>query len=672
MLSRIIILLAISSSIIAVIFLLISLAKQQMMNKRRTKIQQQKDKNAIPQLPLNKKYNKWKSFGFKESSNKALVITMYLLLTILATALGLINNFVLVISALIMPFIRMLIVYLLIKREYKMRQDILQNMLIFKRTKMGLVDNTSNIYTIGQELIVQKWEDNKPKEITFIVPITFQADGRLEFVRALSEKFNFDGYWREGKDGWDDENNTITMEWQEFLDQQQQDFVSAFLEFKRKTMGLANPKSSLYTYYYEIDNIQWDEENKPTDFEIYLPVGYDDLQFDTFLDKLSRQFGRFRNFEINNEIADRLGYDSENRVAILSLQERLPDMALFDEGYLLNDDVQWSFFPLGIGSRGGIPFKDPKTGKEIRLIGFDVNGAQSKYMSKKGVHVGADLMSSPQALGAGMTGSGKSVVQRNIVYGCLMRPKDWFLIMIDLKIVEASMYRKYGVPVATTYEEAAILLSYAQKIMLERYQEMAKRGINNWNDMPDELRGPAIMVNIDEAGELWGKLSGKDDEAKANIEYQAQCLNAAESIARLGRAARCHLAIFAQRPDSETISMQIRQNSTTRLGCGKLPATISTMLFESNFGATIRPDPRGRVGMQIQGGRCSVFQGFFTPETYLDEYLEKHNLPTNIQGSNEMTAIYEKNKKEVEAKTEIVEGLDDEDFQDLSNALKDI
>lgn len=671
MLNKILISLLISSLTLPILFMIINGVKRELAKGKKTKINQQ-DKNVIPELPLNKKYSRWKSFGFKEASNKLVVIVSYLLITIISAALGLINTPTLIIAALIAPFIRMLFVYMLTKREYDTRREILQNLLIFKKAKMGLVDNNSNVYTINQELIVEEWVDNKPRSILFIVPITFSADNRLEFVRALSEKFNFDGYWKEGQDGWDDDNNTVRMEWKEFLDQQQQDFVNAFLEFKRKTMGLANPKSSLYTYYYEIDNIEWDDENKPTDFDIYLPVGYDDLQFDTFLNKLSAQFGRFRPFEINNEIDGRLGYDSENRVTIVTLQQKLPDMALFDERYLLNEDVQWSYFPLGIGSRGGIPFIDPNTGKEIRLVGFDVNGAQSKYMSKKGIYTGPDLMSSPQALGAGMTGSGKSVVQRNIVYGCLMRPKDWYLIMIDLKIVEASLYRKYGVPVATTYEEAAMLLSYAQKIMLERYQEMAKRGINNWNDMPEELRGPAIMVNIDEAGELWGKLSGKDDETKANIEYQSQCLNAAESIARLGRAARCHLAIFAQRPDSETISMQIRQNSTTRLGCGKLPATISTMLFESNFGATIRPNPRGRVGIQIQGGSPFVFQGFFTPETYLDEYLAKHNLPTNIQGSSEMTKIYEENKSEVEKKDTLAEALDDDDFQELSDILNEI
>ena len=651
--------------------MIINGVKRELAKGKKTKISQQ-DKNAIPELPLNKKYSRWKSFGFKEASNKLVVIVSYLLITIISAALGLINTPTLIIAALIAPFIRMLFVYMLTKREYDTRREILQNLLIFKKAKMGLVDNSSNVYTINQELIVEEWVDNKPRIILFIVPITFSADNRLEFVRALSEKFNFDGYWKEGQDGWDDDNNTVRMEWKEFLDQQQQDFVNAFLEFKRKTMGLANPKSSLYTYYYEIDNIEWDEENKPTDFEIYLPVGYDNLQFNTFLDKLSRQFGRGRPFEVNNEIAGRIGYDSENRIAIITLQQPLPDIAMFDERYVLNDTVQWSYFPLGIGSRGGIPFTDPNTGEEIRLCGFDVNGAQQKFLKKKGIFVGGDLMPSPHAIMAGVTGGGKSVCQRSVIFECLLRPKDWFLIIVDMKKVEGAMYRRYGVPVATTYEDAANLLTYAQKVMMDRYETMEKLGINNWNDMPENERGQAIMINIDEAGELLAAIKGKDDESKQNAEYQAQCQAAMESVARLGRAARVHMLVASQRPDSETISMQIRQNCPTRIGAGALPETISGMVFESNFGATIPSKPQGRVGLKVHSSQPSKIQGFFPPEDFLDKYLAKNGLPTNIQGSVEMAKIYEQNKAEATAQSQLVESLDDEDFQELSDILDEI
>lgn len=668
MLSKILISLLISSLTLPIIFAIINLAKRELSAGKKNKIQP-KDVSLIPPIPLNKRYSKWKKFGFKEAKNKKVVIALYIVPTLVAMLLSIINTWVLVIASILTPFVRMLLVYILTNKEYKARLDVLQNLLIFKKAKMGLVDNSSNVYTCAQEFSVQRWEDGKPKEIVFMVPITFAADNRLEFVRALSEKFNFDGYWREGKDGWDDKNNTVTMEWKEFLDQQQQDFVNAFLEFKRKSMGLANPKSSLYTYYYEIDNIQWDEENKPTDFDIYLPVGYDSLQFNTFLDKLSRQFGRGRPFEVNNEIAGRVGYDSENRIAIITLQQPLPDLAMFDERYVLNDEVQWSYFPLGIGSRGGIPFKDPNTGEEIRLCGFDVNGAQGKFMKKKGLYVGADLMPSPHAIGAGVTGGGKSVVQRNVLIECLMRPENWYLIIVDLKKVEGALYRKYGVPVATTYEDAAILLTFAQKIMMDRYEIMEKRGINNWSDMPEEERGPAIMIDTDEAGELLAAIKGKDDESKQNAEFQSQCQTALESIARLGRAARVHLMTFSQRPDSDTISMQIRQNSPTRIACGSLPATISGMLMESNYGATIPSKPQGRLGLKIHSSSPYTCQGFFAPEDFLDKYLEKNNLPTNIQGSVEMTRIFEENKSKVETEEALVEELSEEDYSELKDIL---
>ena len=63
------------------------------------------------------------------------------------------------------------------------------------------------------------------------------------------------------------------------------------------------------------------------------------------------------------------------------------------------------------------------------------------------------------------------------------------------------------------------------------------------------------------------------------------------------------------------------------------------MLFNSNFGATVPSKPQGRIGLQIHSSPPFKAQGFFADEGWLDEYIEQHNLPVNIQGSNEMATI---------------------------------
>lgn len=115
-----------------------------------------------------------------------------------------------------------------------------------------------------------------------------------------------------------------------------------------------------------------------------------------------------------------------------------------------------------------------------------------------------------------------------------MDPKNWLLFGVDLKKVELGMIRPFGVKVATTMEDAATVITFVQKVMMDRYEEMEKIGINNWDDMPENKKGPAIYLLIDEAGELFGDLGkGKDDETKMNQEYQAACNSALASIARL-------------------------------------------------------------------------------------------------------------------------------------------
>ena len=100
-----------------------------------------------------------------------------------------------------------------------------------------------------------------------------------------------------------------------------------------------------------------------------------------------------------------------------------------------------------------------------------------------------------------------SVLQQNIVIGCILRPKDWIILGIDLKRVELSRFRKFGMNAATTLEDATEYLKFAQAVMMKRYEEMEELGKNNFMDMPDH--GQAILLMIDECGELLGETPGK-------------------------------------------------------------------------------------------------------------------------------------------------------------------
>ena len=92
-----------------------------------------------------------------------------------------------------------------------------------------------------------------------------------------------------------------------------------------------------------------------------------------------------------------------------------------------------------------------------------MDGTQKKYCDKNGIHIGADIIASPMTLIAGVTGGGKSVAQWNIMNSCLARPDKWLLFGIDMKKVELSQLRQYGVAVGTTMEDACDILASFKK-----------------------------------------------------------------------------------------------------------------------------------------------------------------------------------------------------------------
>lgn len=493
-------------------------------------------------LPLRKQISRWRTFGFKESSNKIIIIVAYIISIIISPIVSLFNILFAILLLLVLPWIFVL---------------------------------------INKKLVI--------KEIT--------------------------------------EKDTL---------------ITRMLEFKRANMGYVSKDVSIFNYQQEFEILEYDKEDKkPSKLRIYLPVTFDPINKDSFIGKLSIQFGRGRPFELDETDKDYPGWDPDKGVATLLLVEPLPTKAMWKASYITHPDVQWSFFPLGLGSRGGLPIKDLETGEEIHLIGYDVDGAQKDYCDKNNIPVGLDIIASPHSLGAGVTGGGKSVSQNNIINSCLMRPNDWLLFGIDMKKVELGKLRRFGVPVATTYKDAADVATFVQKIMLDRFETMERLNINNWAKMPEKDRGPAIMLMVDEVSELLAPVKGKSEEAKQIAEYQEQTQAALESIARLGRAARVVMTIWGQRPDATVVSMQIRQNCPTRLASGNLPQTISQMVFESTEGNRVPGNPKGRMLIKTHSAPPIHFQGFFADSEWITEYLKENNLPMNVYEDNSTKGDFE-------------------------------
>ena len=70
---------------------------------------------------------------------------------------------------------------------------------------------------------------------------------------------------------------------------------------------------------------------------------------------------------------------------------------------------------------------------------------------------------------------------------------------------------------------------------------------------------------------------------------------------------------------------EVRDNLAVRIGCGRLKPSASLMMFDSNIGQRIHANPKGGMYVQIHG-TGNMGQGFFAPNSWIDEYYEKNNL----------------------------------------------
>ena len=225
------------------------------------------------------------------------------------------------------------------------------------------------------------------------------------------------------------------------------------------------------------------------------------------------------------------------------------------------------------------------------------------------------------------TGGGKSVLERNILFHCIACSDDIKILGIDLKQVELSAYEVFTdavLGIATTLQDAVYILNFAEKEMHRRYTSMKKLGYNDFKDVPNH--GPAIMVIIDEAGQLLDSSGGRgSDEAKAEGDLKGQAKSLIGSIARLGRAAHVHLVIATQRPDAKLIPGELKENLAFRVGCGHLTSIASSMAFDDNTGTQTPALPKGRAAIMVQGQKPEKLQVYFTPNaSWIVDWMRRH------------------------------------------------
>ncbi len=225
----------------------------------------------------------------------------------------------------------------------------------------------------------------------------------------------------------------------------------------------------------------------------------------------------------------------------------------------------------------------------------------------------------PHMLVAGPTGTGKSVLQRNILFHALAHHETWRIVAVDPKRVELGWIRKYPnvLKVAMDLEDGVEVVQAVRDELMRRYDEMEQMGANHFMKLASPP--PALLVMIDETYNFLAPENIKSEEGKERDALHARATALLGEIARLGRACGVHLVLATQRPDAKVLPGELKVNCDARVAAGRMDTTPSLMVLDSEA-ATRLPKIKGR-GIIRLGGETQVFQGYLAEQDWFDQWV---------------------------------------------------
>lgn len=158
--------------------------------------------------------------------------------------------------------------------------------------------------------------------------------------------------------------------------------------------------------------LDWVDYIKPNKVEFDVPTAFNaEGGEEGFLKQFNQIFGQETAWVPSDDPeTHKPGWDYEKGIVTIHAVPPLPQMAKWDEHYVLSEEVAWSFFPIGLGVENGLELTNPETGLIENVLGFDVSGEQVKVAKKKGVKMSATIAPpAPMVFVGGGTGGGKSL-----------------------------------------------------------------------------------------------------------------------------------------------------------------------------------------------------------------------------------------------------------------------
>lgn len=222
-----------------------------------------------------------------------------------------------------------------------------------------------------------------------------------------------------------------------------------------------------------------------------------------------------------------------------------------------------------------------------------------------------DLNVTSHALIAGSTGSGKTIAMKCLLYQCIKKNADVYLV--DFK-GGANFPKKLREQVnfVTTANEFNNTLDMILAELHVRKQQLAEMECENITEYNKNITKymKRIILFVDEVAECFDKtgLSKAEKEVVQELEHKAS------TIARLGRAMGIHLILGLQRPSADVLPGQIKAQMDMRM-CGRCDDVLSMIVLD-NTDASRKIGKRERGRFVTSDGK--LIQGFYFKDSDLD------------------------------------------------------
>lgn len=209
-----------------------------------------------------------------------------------------------------------------------------------------------------------------------------------------------------------------------------------------------------------------------------------------------------------------------------------------------------------------------------------------------------DLNVTPHILIGGSTGSGKTVLLKLILMQCIRKKADVYIADFKGGVDYSRQWQEYC-KMQFTIEQFAKTLTDILEVLEDRKRILREEKCSNitmYNKIHFDNPMKRIIVVCDEVAEVLDK-TGLDKESKAEVMKIESMLS---TIARQGRAFGVHLVLATQRPDSEVLRGQIKNNIDFRI-CGRADKVLSQIILDNPDGAEKIPKDKQGIFLTNTG-----------------------------------------------------------------------